>query len=180
MHAWQRHLKDATSVQKNAWGIPFQILTSARDRSGNVNGGFWKRRCILSQTCSIGDRSGDIAGHGSTLTLFWIKKSVTTRATCGRALSCWSVALCCCTNGTWGRMISSRYLMPVSVPSITTRAVLPRDEIPPYTMTLPPPNGRRSITQLSWKRSPTRRYTLERPLLLSRWNLYSSVKRKRA
>ena len=32
-------------------------------------------------------------------------------------------------------MISSRYLMPVSVPSTTTRAVLPRDEIPPHTMT---------------------------------------------
>ena len=68
---------------------------------------------------------------------------------CGRTLSCYSVALCCCTNGrTWACMISSRYLMPVSVPSTTTLAVLPRDEMPPHTMTLPPPYGRRSITQL--------------------------------
>ena len=68
---------------------------------------------------------------------------------CGRTLSCYSVALCCCTNGrTWACMISSRYLMPVSVPSTTTIAVLPRDEMPPHTMTLPPPYGRRSITQL--------------------------------
>ena len=120
------------------------------DKSGKVIGWFWgprKRRCISSQTCSIGDKSGDIAGQGRTLTFFWIKKSVTTSATSGRALSCCSVALCCCTNGrTWGCMISSRYLMPVSVPSTTTRAVLPRDEIPPHTMTLSSPKGRRWIT----------------------------------
>ena len=80
------------------------------------------------------------------------------------------------TNGkTWGRMISSLYLMPVSVPVTTTRAVLPRDEIPPHTMTLPPLKGRRWITQLSWKRSQTRRYTLERPSLLSRWNLRHAI-----
>ena len=169
---------------ENALGIPFRILTSARYRSGNVNGWFWrprKLRCVSSQTCSIGDESGDIAGQGSILTLFWIEKSVTTSAACGRALSCCSVASCCCTNErTWGRLISSWYLMPVSVPSTTTRAVLPHDEIPPHTMTLPPPKGRRWITQLTWKRSPTRRYTLERPSLLSRWNLDSSVERTRA
>ena len=172
MHARQRRRIDVTSVLKNSWGIQFQILTSARDRSGNVNGWFWRprnRRCISSHTCPIGDKSGDIADQGSTFTLFWVKKSMTTRATCGRALSYFSVALRCCTNGrTWDRMIFSRYLMPVSVPSTTTSAVLPRDKMPPHTMTLPPPNGRRSITQLSWKRSPTRRYTLERPSLLSR------------
>ena len=38
MHAWQRSPIDATSVLKNAWGIPFQILTSARDMSGIING----------------------------------------------------------------------------------------------------------------------------------------------
>ena len=184
IHAWQRRRIDVTSVLKNACGIPFQILTRAHDKSGNVNGWFWRprnRRCISSHTCSIGDKSGDIAVQGSTFTLFWVKKSVTTRTTCGLALSCCSVALRCCTNGrTWGRMISSRYLMPVSVPSATTSAVLPRDEMPTHTMTLPPPNKHRSITQLWWKRSPTRRYTLERPSLLSRWNLDSSVKRIRA
>ena len=120
MHAWQWRLIDATSVLKNAWGIPFQILTSTLDRSGNINGWFWrprKRHCISSQTCSIGDKSGEIAGQGSTLTLFWIKKLVTTSATCGRALSCCSVALCCTDGRTWG-------LMPVSLPSTMTRAVL--------------------------------------------------------
>ena len=180
MHAWQRRRIDVASVLKNARGIPFQILTSAHDRSRNVNGWFWRprnRRCISSHTCSIGDKSGDIAGQGSTFKLFWVKQSATTRATCGRALSCCNVALRYCTYGrTWGRMISSRYLMPVSVPSTTTSVVLPRDEMPPHTMTLPP----RSITQRWWKRSPTRRYTLERPSLLSRWNLDSSVKRIRA
>ena len=96
----------------------------------------------------------------------------------GRALSCCSMAFCCCTTGrTWGRMISSRYLMPVSVLSTTTRAVLPRDEMPPHTMTLPPLNGCLSIAQLSWKRPPTRQYTQEQPSLPLRWNLDSSVKR---
>ena len=79
---WNRCMlgNDASLMQqvfwKNAWGIPFQ-------RSGNVNGWVWrpyKGRCISSQTCSIGDKSGDIAGQGSILTMFWIKKSVMTSA----------------------------------------------------------------------------------------------------
>ena len=108
-------------------------VTSTADFGGHVSS-------AATQTCSIGDKSGDIAGQGSTLTLFWIKKSVTTSATCGRALSCCSVVLCCCSNGrTWGHMIWSQYLMPVSVPS--TRAVLLRDEIQSHPMTLPPPKG---------------------------------------
>ena len=42
--------------------------------------------------------------------------------------------------------------------------------LPPYTITLPPPNDWRWMTQASAYHCPTRRYTRERPSLLSRWN----------
>ena len=57
-----------TSVLKNAWGIPFQILTRAHgqvtstaDFGGHVT---------VTASHPPGDNSGDIAGQGSTFTLF--------------------------------------------------------------------------------------------------------------
>lgn len=61
-HAWQRRLIDATKVFRNAWRMLFQMLVKARAKSANVTGWFSKRRkrlSISSQTCSIGDKSGD-------------------------------------------------------------------------------------------------------------------------
>ena len=46
--------------------------------------------------------------------------------------------------------------------------------MPPHTITLPPPNDWRWMTQASAYRSPTQRLTRERPSLLSRWNRDSS------
>ncbi len=48
------------------------------------------RRPMTSQRCSIGLRSGLLAGQGSTVTLWCWRNSIETRAVCGRALSCWN------------------------------------------------------------------------------------------
>ena len=62
------------------------------------------------QKCSVGERSGDLAGNCNTLTLWMCKMSWVCLAVCGRALSCWKVLmLCCCKYGTTtGSIIPSR------------------------------------------------------------------------
>ena len=58
----------------------------------------------------MGDRSGALAGHCNTLTLWMHKTFWVCLAVCGRALSCWKIpTLCCCKNGTTtGSKIPSR------------------------------------------------------------------------
>ena len=58
MHALHRRRMDPTRLVKNAWGMPFQMRTNARESSANVIGWFgnWRRRrSISSHACSIGD-----------------------------------------------------------------------------------------------------------------------------
>ena len=75
---------------------------------------------ISSHRCSIEDKSGLYGGQSSGLMLWLARKSWQTLATWGRALSCWKIRWCCCTNGTaTGRRISSLYLAPVKLPAIT-------------------------------------------------------------
>jgi hypothetical protein len=75
---------------------------------------------ISSHRCSIGNKSGLYGGQSSGLMLWLARKSWQTLATWGRALSCWKIRWCCCTNGTaTGRRISSLYLTPVKLPAIT-------------------------------------------------------------
>ena len=58
----------------------------------------------------MGERSGDLAGHSKTLTLWMRKMFWVCLAVCGRALSCWKIpTLCCCKYGTTtGSIIPSR------------------------------------------------------------------------
>ena len=96
----------------NRWikvcGMLLHSGTSASRSSCSVSGGLWPWRTplsSLSHKCSIGDRSGDTAGHGKTIMSFW--KSWQTRATWHLSLSCWktwSKFLCC----RKGRTIASR------------------------------------------------------------------------
>jgi hypothetical protein len=86
------------------------------------------------------------------------EKTWQTLATWGWALSCWKIRWCCCTNGTaTGRRISSLYLTPVKLPAITINGNFSPWDIPPQTITEPPPNLSLSRTQVSAKRSPRRR-----------------------
>jgi hypothetical protein len=45
--------------------------------------------CITFQTCSIGAKSGDEAGHGITRMFTLFRKSMGILAVCVHALSCW-------------------------------------------------------------------------------------------
>ena len=67
---------------------------------------FWGTR-RRDRTCLVrpigvlwGEGQDRKVSKSSENTLFWAKKSRQARATCGLALSCWNVSLCCCTNGT--------------------------------------------------------------------------------
>ena len=91
-----------------ACGMLLQSGTSASRNSCSVAGGFWPWRTrvpISSHKCSIGDRSGDNAGQGKTIMLFW--KTGQTRATWHLSLSCWKTwsQFRCCRKG---RTIASR------------------------------------------------------------------------
>ena len=58
----------------------------------------------------MGERSGNLAGHCNTLTLWMHNMFWVCLAVCGRASSCWKIAtLCCCKYGTTiGSIIPSR------------------------------------------------------------------------
>ena len=61
-----------------------------------------------SHKCSMGKRSGDLAGHCNTLTLWMRKIFWVCLAVCGRNLSCWIIlTLCCCKYGTTTGSINS-------------------------------------------------------------------------
>ena len=75
-------------VQK-PFGMLFQTWTRSWHSWFKVNGWFGTRRrrlSISSNRCSMGDKSGEIAGQGNVLTFCCRRKLVTTRAMRGRAL----------------------------------------------------------------------------------------------
>ena len=135
---------------------------------------------ILSHRCSIGDKSGLYGGQSSGLMLWLARKSWQTLATWDRALSCWKIRWCCCTNETaTGRRISSLYLTPVKSPAITINSDFNPWDIPPQTITDPPPNLSLSRTQASAKCSPRRQYARHRPSGRKRVNRDLFVKKNR-
>ena len=88
----------------------FILLMGILSHSSNKAALNWSRvavafRCLLtllsisSHRCSIGDKSGLYGGQSSGLMLWLARKSWQTLATWGRALSCWKIRWCCCTNG---------------------------------------------------------------------------------
>ncbi len=77
------------------------------------------RRSRASQTCSIGDMSGEYAGHARTGMFSASRNCVRILATWGRALSCCNMRWWSWMNGTtMGLRISSRYLCAFKMPSI--------------------------------------------------------------
>ena len=108
------------------------------------------------------------------------RKSWQTLATWGRALLCWKVIWCCCTNGTvTGRRISSLYLTAVRFPGTTINGNFTPCEIPPHTITDSPPYLSLSKTQASANCSPRRQYRRRPPSARKRVNRDSSVKKTR-
>ena len=116
-------------------------------------GAFGRLLTLLSSSshkCSIGDKSGLNAGQSSGCMLLLARNCWQTLATWGRALSCCNIRFRACTHGTaTGRRISSLYLTPFKLPSITINGDLNPYEMPPQTHTEPPPNLSRSTTHAS-------------------------------
>ena len=76
-------------------GISFHALSTTAHSSSTFCIGVWIRRTALPRTShrfSIGDKSREQSGHGSTGILCWLKKVNTLLATWGLALSCWNMA----------------------------------------------------------------------------------------
>ena len=73
------------------WLSSFYKMT----RLWTVTTGVWwqaSRSATTDQAFSVGDRSGKVAGHGSSRTFPVSRKARTIMSTCGCALSCWNVA----------------------------------------------------------------------------------------
>ncbi len=82
------------------------------------------RRSRASQTCSMGDMSGEYAGHARTGIFSASSNCVQILATQGRALSCCNMSWWSWMNGTtMGLRISSRYLCAFKMPSIKCTCV---------------------------------------------------------
>ncbi|GFV82473.1 uncharacterized protein TNCV_3982651 [Trichonephila clavipes] len=83
---------DAMRLSIRLWGILFHSSRSAISKSRTVAGGLGRaamRRPRMSQTCSIGFRSGEHAGHYIRCIFSASSMFFTRRALCGRALSSW-------------------------------------------------------------------------------------------
>ncbi len=77
------------------------------------------RRSRASQICSMGDMSGEYAGHVRNVMFSASRNCVKILATWGRALSCCNMRWLLWINGTtMGLRISSRYLCAFKMPSI--------------------------------------------------------------
>ncbi len=81
-------------------------------------------RSRASQTCSMGDMSGEYADHARTGMFSASRNCVQILATWGRALSCCNMRWWSWMNGTtMGLRISSRYLCAFKMPSIKCTCV---------------------------------------------------------
>ena len=180
MVAWHRLRILDTSRCIRIWGIAFHSSRSIRLRSRRVETGvicLCTARPSWSHRCSMGLRSGLHAGHSIRSTRWAWRWSVMMRARWGRALLSCMIAPAPRVRRygkTTGVKISSLYLMAFMLPSTMMRGVFPVMEIPPQTITLPPPNGVTRSTQQSANRSPRRRHTRILASLFFRQNRDSS------
>jgi len=96
--ATQRRLMLQISLRITHRGILAHSCWSACARSRTFSTSWlsltWRPK--WSHRCSIGEISGDLAGHGSTWKLFRHRASWVYLAVCGRALSCWNSVTSCC------------------------------------------------------------------------------------
>ena len=129
-------------IARECWGCSDVFLRACQVRPTNAQLG-------TNLDCTVASRVVQCC--------FFARKSWQTLATWGRALSCWKVIWWCCTNGTaTGRRISSLHLTAVRFPGTTINGDFTPCEIPPHTITDPPPYLSLSKTQASAHRSPRR------------------------
>ena len=127
----------------------------------------------LIPMCSIRFISGDKAGQRKTFTLFCARKFAVTSL----ALSCWKVKPGPKFYMNGRRLLFRRLTLrwALRLPCTTTRSVLTLPMIPPHTITLPPPNLTRSLTQHWGYILFLRRYTRTLPSIWHTLNRDSSL-----
>ena len=76
----------------SSWGMSLHAVHMRVHKPSRVDAGGISRRPTISQTCSMGDMSGEHAGQVCSDTRSLWKKACTILATCGQALSCWNMA----------------------------------------------------------------------------------------
>ena len=85
---------------------------------------YWTCQSRASQTCSMGNMSGECAGHGRTGKCSVSRNCVQILVTWGLALSCWNMRWCQWMNcTTMGLRIFSRYLCTFKLPLIKCNCV---------------------------------------------------------
>ena len=149
----------STSLLMLRWPILRHSSCSAVASSSRFDG--WTSRLLTarsraSHACSIGLQLGEYAGHGNwSICCSW-RKSCTTCARCGGALSYWSRTfllkrcLACRISSVCN---SCRYLSPLTEFCSTTLSVFPSWWIPPQTWTETPPAMTVPTTQSSRNRA---------------------------
>ena len=114
IQAVHRALIEATSLSIVSWGMMSHSAASAsRSCAAFVGWGclFCRRLPSSSHKCSIGAKSGDMAGQCNTSTPLVLRNCWVMRAECGLALSCcrWKPSLPCMNGSTTGRRTWSMY-----------------------------------------------------------------------
>ena len=114
--------------------------------SRTVAGWTWREEmafCSISHACSMGFKSGDLAGQSNRTIADCSRYRLVMRALCARTLSSIrmkSGPIAPVYGRTWTSKISLTYLSAVSVPlSMTCRSIFPWALIPAHTITEPPP-----------------------------------------
>jgi len=121
----------------------------------------WTRLASSSLVCSMGDTTGDTAGHCMTLMLLLARNCRVILAVWGVALSCWKIMGFCwlwIKGSTIAFSTLFTYKTALRLPGKTTNRSLWFYVMPPHTITLRW-NRFTSPTHASENRSPVRRYT---------------------
>ena len=116
-NARQRRLMLQISFLMTCNGILTYSACKARSRSRMLLTSWrsltWRPK--WSHKCSMGERSGDLAGPCNTLTLWTRKMFWVCLAVCGRALSCWKIpTLCCCNTVGYNNRLDNSVTVPLS------------------------------------------------------------------
>ena len=144
--AWHRRRMLPISLRSLCWGSWAHSSMRASLSSRTVAGWTWREEmafCSISHACSMGFKSGDLAGQSNCTIAACSRYRLVMRALCARALSSIrmkSGPIAPAYGRTWTSKISLTYLSAVSVPlSMTCRSVFPWALIPAHTITEPPP-----------------------------------------
>ena len=181
---WQRrHVSSHANGYKGvewhpAIDCPQKSWTRSRN-SAMVVAGSGERvrsRFIMSHTCSIGDRSGNLVGHGSCCTPR--RARCVAAATCGLAVSCWKITLPSCRRKAVARSSPVQcsahcFLYPAEKPNMTASC----NWWPPHAMQPGVEPVGRVRMHSGRLRSPSLRRTPVHPSLAYKQKLLSSLKR---